>query len=565
LYNVQRKPMQTDCPSPPAKRLLLATILPLLVIGCAAPQPLSLKLQRDLVIPPRSVVVFFVDGLRVDTMRQMAADGDLPNIRKYLLDAGTEVQYAISSIPTITYANTVSISTGLFPGHHHIMGNAWFDPYQARFQDYKLIRTYQQVDDDLQRMTLYGLLNDKFTVTIQTANRRGATRPIDNWASSGINWFFGRILQVDELVADRFKVIAQTANQAGRWPDYIVAYFPALDEIGHRQGSDSSQYRQAMQNVDRQIGRICKALHEKELLDHTYRILISDHGHVPAERRRYWRPDEFLSKQLGIKTVSQLSAEGQPYGQRAKFFDQFRAVVANGGYRRAHIHLRGGPHWFQPADYTTVLSFVKRFGHPADKRFLEKDLPSILAEIPAVRLVAVKVDDRTVELLHQGRKARIIRRIDRGKSYGYGILAGGDPLGYVDDPDAKSLIESGFHSADTWLAATCDTDFPDLVPQIVELFDSPRAGQIVIFADRGWDFHQNDVGGHGSVLAEDMLVPLVLAGPGIEAGGKLRTARLVDLMPTVVDMLGCSDRLAQCGPLDGKSLLPVLLQAQNEK
>jgi arylsulfatase A-like enzyme len=97
------------------------------------------------------------------------------------------------------------------------------------------------------------------------------------------------------------------------------------------------------------------------------------------------------------------------------------------------------------------------------------------------------------------------------------------------------------------------------------MFDSRRAGQIVLFAAPGWDFGKKELGGHGSVMPSDMNVPYMFAGPGIPKGSSIRTARVVDLMPTVLDMLGCSERLQNMNLFDGKSVLPQLKLLSNTK
>jgi arylsulfatase A-like enzyme len=58
-----------------------------------------------------------------------------------------------------------------------------------------------------------------------------------------------------------------------------------------------------------------------------------------------------------------------------------------------------------------------------------------------------------------------------------------------------------------------------------------------------------------------MNIPFI-AGPGIPKGS-IKTARLVDIFPTVLDMLGCADRLKMIGPIDGQSLLPQITKASN--
>ena len=46
------------------------------------------------------------------------------------------------------------------------------------------------------------------------------------------------------------------------------------------------------------------------------------------------------------------------------------------------------------------------------------------------------------------------------------------------------------------------------MPQSVEMFDSPRAGDIVLFAATDWSFNKDDQGGHGSCLPRDMHMPM---------------------------------------------------------
>lgn len=67
----------------------------------------------------------------------------------------------------------------------------------------------------------------------------------------------------------------------------------------------------------------------------------------------------------------------------------------------------------------------------------------------------------------------------------------------------------------------------------------------------------NHHSGHGHHVYEDLvLVPLVLAGPGVPAGREVRTAvRHMDLFPTILDLAGIDDRRrAQAA---GESLVPL--------
>jgi hypothetical protein len=82
------------------------------------------------------------------------------------------------------------------------------------------------------------------------------------------------------------------------------------------------------------------------------------------------------------------------------------------------------------------------------------------------------------------------------------------------------------------------TDLPDAPRQLLQLFRSPRAGDLVLAAATGADFRGSweipaHRSGHGSLLAAHMQVPIAASIPLPPAA--LRT---VDLMPTILETLG---------------------------
>jgi hypothetical protein len=82
------------------------------------------------------------------------------------------------------------------------------------------------------------------------------------------------------------------------------------------------------------------------------------------------------------------------------------------------------------------------------------------------------------------------------------------------------------------------TDLPDAPRQLLQLFRSARAGDLVLAAGPGADFRGSweipeHRSGHGSLLAAHMQVPIAASIPLPPAA--LRT---VDLMPTILETLG---------------------------
>lgn len=535
-----------------AAAAVVVLLAPSLPSGCAHDRALSLSLRPEVRRPEIAAVLFFIDGVGHQRLTRLAEEGALPNIQGELLDRGTSVDFAVSCHPTLTYAITTSILTGCYPGHHGILGNKWYDRHHLRLRDYALIRTYRLVGQDYAVPTIYEYLPGHYTVSIQCANRRGATRSFDNWASSGINWFFGQYLMVDRLVAVRFEQMAAECNRVRRWPTFIHAYFPAVDEIGHRFGPDSSESREALVNADRQIGRICQGLRNAGLLDRTYRVLISDHGMVAIQPGQWLDVARLLNSRFGLNVSSSLDEQTTNYPERFAKYDACQAVLTVSGDRSAMITLRFDRTWRdRPAEVLDTPIFAAKKPAPT-----VGDLARALANEPAVALVAARDGCDAVTIFAADGLGRICRRATAGgPAYTYTKVTGSDPLGYDGEPKAGALL-GGWHSADEWFAASVGTRYPDAVGQLVNLFDHHRTGDLVLFAAAGWDFAGCTRGGHGSILTGDMQVPMIFAGPGIPAGGRLARARLIDLTPTILDLLGVP---CPAEEFDGRSLKPLLV------
>ena len=78
---------------------------------------------------------------------------------------------------------------------------------------------------------------------------------------------------------------------------------------------------------------------------------------------------------------------------------------------------------------------------------------------------------------------------------------------------------------------------------------------VVVIADHGEGLGQHDFWTHGLLWREQLRVPLILAGPGIPRGRVISDrVRLVDLMPTLLELLDIEDH----APRDGHSMAGLL-------
>ena len=79
---------------------------------------------------------------------------------------------------------------------------------------------------------------------------------------------------------------------------------------------------------------------------------------------------------------------------------------------------------------------------------------------------------------------------------------------------------------------------------------------VTVLADHGEGLGQHDNWTHGWLHREQLRVPLVMAGPGIERGAVIETpVRLIDLFPTYVDLFGVRGEREN---IQGISLVPLL-------
>lgn len=521
-----------------------------LIAGCA---PLhDLRLRPEVQIPERSAVIFFVDGVSNAVFDDLLRRRKLPNIERIFIRGGVRVEHAIDCLPSVTYANTAAILTGCLPSHTGIVGNRWFDRETLDFRDYRRLDQHQQVNSDLLVPTLYEILSDRFTVNVQCHTRRGVTLTTDDWLSNAIDWGLGLYRNVDRRVGRRIRHIAAAANARGEWPTVSMFYFPATDEIGHHDGARSGDYRDALESVDERIGEIQRALRVSGLHGHMLYVFVSDHGHVPARERHVFNIVRWLRRRCGLSVYDEPIAPetGLTPPTILGLFDVFAIISAD---RSATLHVRGINGWDQPPDDALIERILRGEGTATD------ETPQALVDQPGVAFVCTRAKDGAVRILSRAGETRVDSAADGAAALR--SLNGADPLAYSSVPKLAEFVAAGFHTPREWLEATAGTTYPDFVPQIVSLFESRRAGDIVVFADGDWAFRGEFQGNHGSCRAEDMRVPLMFAGAGLPQGATIPLARLVDVTPTIIDLLGEGMRLDSL-ELDGVSRAAELRDAQ---
>jgi arylsulfatase A-like enzyme len=544
--------------------ILLTALLLIAAPGCGVPSidgpadSFGLDFSLPEGSPTDSAVIFIVDGVHAEIFREMLEAGELPAIKKYFVDRGLYAPRAVANTPSVTLANLTSIATGQFPGHHGVTGINWFDRNRLLWRNYNTIAQKNTLDGDYTAPTIYEQFPDRTTFSVFFQPNRGTTKFLENWLSAGPPFFFRWYRFVDRLTLSRLYKVMNVARQRREMPAITAAYLLAPDFHAYAEGVQSDHYRDAIRHTDRQIGRVLGDIERAGLLDKIVIALVSDHslGEVTA----HFLIDRFLERELDLDLAPRRLWENLPFEWRSKHYRKYPAVTYGSGDRYWAICLRkpivrgeqleyaAWPVRPSAADLSAypVIPSNHRQRTPAWKSV---DLLSRVTEQHAVDAVAYAVGTDQVRVRRKTGEVEFRQPGGRDAPITYHVITGDDPLGWAGKVDDEALVGKPLSSRE-WLAATCETDYPDLPAQILAYFRAPRAGDIAVFAAPNWDFRNSNRAGHGGIRPEDMHTPLLLAGPGVPKA-TVRAARTVDLVPTILTLL----KRPLPPNLDGQSLV----------
>ncbi|MBC8233787.1 alkaline phosphatase family protein [bacterium] len=510
------------------------------------------------------VILLIVDAGRADVFYNAIRSGELPNIKEHIYDRGTHVENALVAFPTLTLALHPTIMTGYYPGHHGIISNVWFDRKTRTKRDYPApgvdILRYPK---DLEKYTIFELLSDIKTAAIFENCNRGATYkklPAFVTIKLSVRGQLEKIIPLSYMGVDTMAAeatIDMIRKPAKKRPRLIVTWFFANDKLSHGYGPESSEADVGRKNLDKQIGRIVQALEKKQIYDRTTFILTADHGQ--SATTKHWNIGKFIADDLGIdvkekynlmdKYITEFDIAISPlqdFGgleeldelvqahKRILKPERYEAVVCASGNSFAQIYMaykdeKNNTHWDKKPPLSLLRDYPVRQGRI--------DLIDKFRRLEAVDFLCVQDTPGKIHIFSKDGESVIKRKSDE---YAYSVVNGIDPLGYKDDNLCSHLVDSGFHSADEWLEHTCDALRPNGPEAISQVFDSDKCGDILISAAQDWEICEDyypHKGDHGRLIREDVRVPLIIGGYGIKKGS-LKYARITDVCPTILEILG---------------------------
>ncbi len=179
-----------------------------------------------------------------------------------------------------------------------------------------------------------------------------------------------------------------------------------------------------------------------------------------------------------------------------------------------------------------------------------------------VDVVLLRISNDTYRAVSAEGNIEFTRHIE-GNGWGFVIdsVTGVNPLGDQATDRFVGLeaeIEGRYPTRDA-------NAYPHAYEQVAQLFDSPDAPDLCVIhsARHNWEDHGGERGEHGSLDAVQSRAPFIVGGAGIRRAGVVdRHARLVDVAPTVLELLGAGPAPDALG-LNGQGRLDAKLIRQD--
>lgn len=217
------------------------------------------------------VVLVSLDGFRYDYAKKYGATHLLA-----IAARGASVPDGmIPSYPSLTFPNHYTLVTGLYPEHHGIVGNQFYDP--ARKERYTFTDPKTATDG-----SWYG-----GTPLWSLAEKQGMRTACFFWPGSEAEIAGERptyYLHFDNKFPNEQRigqVIAWLKLPPAQRPHFITLYYSDVDHAGHEYGPDAPQTAAAVHHLDALMGTLEKDLNALHLpID---LIIVSDHGMAKIE------------------------------------------------------------------------------------------------------------------------------------------------------------------------------------------------------------------------------------------------------------------------------------------
>lgn len=264
------------------------------------------------------VILISFDGFRSDYVERFK----LPNFKAFIKN-GAAAEALIPSFPSKTFPNHYTLVTGLYPGHHGLVDNHFYDP--AKKQVYTM-KDKAVVTDS----SYYG------GVPLWQLAR-------NNGIKSASYFWVGSELSSEKLRPDYYFPYNQSVpfedrvDQVITWlklpekerPHLITLYFSSPDSESHTFGPMANETKEKLLSIDSLLGKFMQKIKGTGIDANI--ILVSDHGmlEIRNKEENYILLDDLINTKGKITVVNGGTQVHVYTGGQAQKDSLFRLLTAN--------------------------------------------------------------------------------------------------------------------------------------------------------------------------------------------------------------------------------------------
>ncbi len=258
------------------------------------------------------VVLVSLDGFRWDYAKNFGAT--------HLLALGKRGVWApagmMPSYPSLTFPNHFTIVTGLYPEHHGLVANSFYD--EAKKARYALSDAKAVSDGSWYSGVPLWSLAESQGMRSACLFWPGSEAEIAGHRPTWYAVFDAKTQATDEVEQARIDdAKALLRLPAADRPHFITIYYSEPDHEGHEFGPDAAETKAAARKMDALVGKLKSALDSTGLpID---LVVISDHGMVKVEGG--WIDLDRFTDLAGFETAGML-LYGKTEEERARVYNQ---------------------------------------------------------------------------------------------------------------------------------------------------------------------------------------------------------------------------------------------------